>query len=227
MTIELKQLNGGEIDFKSVTDKGVFEGYLAVFNNLDQGKDVILPEAFTKSLGEHKERNTSPKLLWQHSPMSPLGTWKNVRVDSHGVIGEGHLLLDTQKGAETYSMIKAQAVNGISIGYRTLDFDSRLDGGRDLKELDLVEASVVTFPMNTSAVITSVKNVESIRDIERVLRDAGIPNTFAKLVATHGYDEAKALLDNQQRDAEITKETEVKARALLASINAMKGKFNG
>ncbi len=221
------KLDGGQLDLKSVKKDGTFSGYLSVFGVKDQGRDIVMPGAFTKSLTEHKKKGTMPKLLWQHNPNSPIGIWTDLKEDNHGLKGTGELLLDIPQAKQVHSLLRAKAVDGISIGYRTVDSDDREDGGRDLKELELWEASVVTFPMLKEATVTDVKNLDSIRDVERALRDAGVPNSFAKLVAQHGYDEAKSILEGQQRDAETDGEIEEKAKRLLNSINSMKGKLHG
>jgi len=223
--IETKYL-AGEIDFKSIGDGGEFSGYISTFGNVDQGGDMIMPGAFDESIAMHKKRGTMPKMLWQHDPSIPIGIWTDLQIDEKGVKGNGKLLLDIPKGRETYILVKSRAVDGISIGYRTVDADRLPSGVRELKRVNLFEASVVTFPMNIESTITSVKSLDSIRDVERVLRDAGVPNAFAKLVASHGYDEAKALLESQQRDAEVEKELTERGPSLLKSIRQLQEKFN-
>ncbi len=88
----------------------------------------------------------------------------------------GQLALKTSRGAEAYELMKMGALSGMSIGYRTRD-DSydRVTGVRSLKKVDLVELSLVTFPMNDSSRVSAVKPIEeldSLSEIERHLRDA-------------------------------------------------------
>lgn len=222
---EIKFLTSG-LGIKSFTEEGEIAGYLATFGNIDQGGDVIEKEAFDRTLAEHAQRGSMPKMLWQHDPSKPIGVWSTIEKDEKGILGKGRLLLETRYGKEAYILTKSKAIDGISIGYRTrksLDLES---GARSLLDLDLLEGSIVTFPMNTMATVTGVKSLDSIRDVERILRDAGVPNAFAKLVASHGYDEAKSILECQQREAEAEKEFTEKAPSLLKLLRQLEEKLN-
>jgi len=57
------------------------------------------------------------------------------------------LLNDVQLGAEAIALIKAGAIEGLSIGYRTRRAEKTSGGGRLLHEVELWEVSLVTFPM--------------------------------------------------------------------------------
>jgi HK97 family phage prohead protease len=215
------------LDLKNIQETGEFAGYVAVYNNIDQGGDIIDGNAFIDSLASYQASGTMPKLLWQHDPSQPIGVWTSLKTDERGLYGTGRLLLEVAKAKEAYVLIKAGALDGISIGYKTLDFDIDNRGNRLLKKLLLMEASLVTFPMNPSATVNSVKSLSSIREVERILRDAGVPNAFAKLVATSGFDEAKNILEGQQREAESEQDFTKGAKALLNRIQKLQEKFNG
>src|SRR5262249_39755921 len=75
-----------------------------------------------------------------------------------GLFARGQLILETIKGKETYALMKAGAVDALSIGFRTLkDAIDRVKGTRSIVEADLFEVSVVTMGMNPKAQITAVK----------------------------------------------------------------------
>lgn len=151
-----------ELDFKAVSDEGEFSGYAAVFNNQDQGRDVILPGAFSKSLTRRPA--TKVKMLRQHDPEEPIGIWLDLQEDARGLKAKGKLILETIKGRETHALMRAGALDGMSIGYRTLkDRFDRPKGIRYLEELDLPEISVVTFPMNDRARVSAVKHEDADR----------------------------------------------------------------
>lgn len=134
------------LDFKMDQD-GAIEGYGAVFGNIDRGSDVIQKGAFAQSLmGAEKVA-----MLWQHDPSQPVGVWDDVSEDDNGLKVAGRLLTKTTGGRNTYELIKGGAVDGLSIGYRTVDQEKNADGTRLLKTLDLWEVSIVTFPMNSLA----------------------------------------------------------------------------
>ena len=122
-------------------------GYASLFGQIDQGGDVVQAGAYSKSLGSLEAINTSVKLLWQHDPSQPIGVWDEVYEDNVGLFVKGRLLLETQKGREAAALIQAGAIDGLSIGYRTVKAERDAKGQRHLAELELWEVSVVTFPM--------------------------------------------------------------------------------
>lgn len=157
---------------KSVSEDGVFSGYGSVFGVVDSYKEVVLPGAFAESLKVRR-----PAMLWQHRSSEPIGVYTLVKEDNIGLYVEGKLALKTVRGAETYELLKMDALNGLSIGFITReDSYDRVTGVRSLKTVDLWEVSPVTFPANESARVSSVKSVEQIAtlsDAEAYLRDTG------------------------------------------------------
>ncbi len=168
--------------FKATKDDGTFEGYGSVFNITDGGGDIVVPGAFADTLATQKAAGRMPAMLWQHRPSEPIGVYTHMEEDAVGLKVSGQLALKTTRGAEAYELMKMGALSGMSIGYRSRD-DSydRVTGVRTLKKLDLVELSLVTFPMNDASRISSVKSaieeIETIRDAERFLRDSGLSRT--------------------------------------------------
>lgn len=144
--------SAGSIQIKALSDDGTFEGILSPYSNVDEGGDVVEPGAYTKTL---KERGSKVPLLWQHKSDQPIGEL-SLEDRKDGLYCKGKLLLDVQKAREAYLLIKAGIVKGLSIGYESIK-DSIEGSIRHLKEIKLYEGSIVTFPMNESAVITAVK----------------------------------------------------------------------
>ncbi len=142
---------------KSMQENGVFSGYASVFGVVDSQNDVIMQGAFARSL---KRRAGEVKLLWQHQVDEPIGVFTVIREDSHGLYVEGRLLLDLQRGKEAYSLLKNGAINGLSIGYSVVDVGYNAENNiRLIKEVELWEVSLVTFPANEAAVVMGVKNL--------------------------------------------------------------------
>lgn len=202
--------------------EGQISGYGSVFDSVDEGNDLIVKGAFDKSLASGRH----PKMLWQHSQENIIGVWNSVKVDDHGLKLKGTILQDVAKGAEALTLLKAGALDGLSIGYRTKDYavdaKTRI---RSLKEVDLFEISLVTFPMNTEATVTDVKQLQSPREVEQLLRKAGVPVSFAKLLALHGYEEAiRRLGDHCDDDDEAKAQAAIKR--LLNEIEGLKEMFN-
>jgi len=200
----------------SVADDGTFSGYGSTFGNVDQGGDVVVRGAFTKSLAT---RSTSQvRMLFQHDPSQPIGVWTNLVEDERGLKAEGRLILESGRAREVHALMKGGALDGLSIGFMCNEatFD-KATGARLLKQLDLREISVVTFPMNEQATIAAVKGEEMTeREFERLLRDAGLPKEFAKTVTLHGFKRAQELYGRDRRDA-----GEGDHAAIEAAIRAM------
>lgn len=121
------------------------EGYASVFGIADQSGDVVLPGAYDAALARKPVRGV--KMLWQHDPTRPIGVWDVVRSDAKGLYVKGHVLTEVVAGKEALALLAAGAIDGLSIGYRTVRAEKDAAGGRRLVELDLWEVSVVTFPM--------------------------------------------------------------------------------
>jgi uncharacterized protein len=149
----MKPENNFRLEIKAVTEEGSFEGLLSVYDVVDKGGDLVERGAFTKTIQEHGD---SIPMLWQHKADSPIG--KLTLADSdEGLRVKGQLLMELPDAQKAYLLMKAGVVKGLSIGYSTVK--KAMNGAvRHLKELRLYEGSVVTFPMNEAAIITSVKN---------------------------------------------------------------------
>ncbi len=136
-----------------ITVKGdhEIEGYASLFGACDQGGDVVTKGAYGASLRTMADEDRSVKMLWQHDPAQPIGVWDEVREDARGLWVKGRLLPEVAKGREAAELIAAGAIDGLSIGYRTVKAKKNDKGQRLLTELELWEVSLVTFPMLPSA----------------------------------------------------------------------------
>lgn len=180
---------------------GEFEGYGAVFGNVDAYGDVIQKGAFKDTLRDWKKEKRLPPMLVQHggwmmtdTDALPVGIWQEMSEDDTGLHVKGRLInLDTERGKTIYGAMKEGALDGMSIGYRAKEFALGTkpdEPRRTLKKVDLVELSVVTFPANGAARVAAVKSasgVRTIREFEDFLRDAGFSNAQAKAIASRGF----------------------------------------
>jgi len=144
----------------SINDEGEFEGYASVFVKPDALEEVVEPGAFTKTL---KERSTRP-ILWYHNPAEPIGLTGLV-VDGKGLKVKGQLNLEVQSAREKRSLMKQKAIQGLSIGFKTIKEGVR-EGRRILKEIKLYEVSLCTFQAHPDALVSSIKS-ENIDTIPR------------------------------------------------------------
>ena len=168
---------------KALSDDGMIEGYGSVFGVRDSYSDIVAAGAFKASLAAHKAAGTMPALLWQHRADEPIGVWTSMVEDQKGLAVVGQLAMDTTRGREAHALLKMRAINGLSIGFYSKEwkYDTENDV-RTLTEVDLWETSLVTFPSNSAARVTAVKSIEtleSLREVEMMLRDRGFTKTEA------------------------------------------------
>ncbi len=148
------------------------EGYASLFGKTDQGGDVVAKGAYARSLSRLEQEGRAVKMLWQHDPTQPIGIWDEVREDDRGLYVKGRLLETVEKGREAAALIEAGAIDGLSIGYRTVKAAKNDKGQRLLAELELWEVSLVTFPMLPSARVASKGEDPSEAAALRELADA-------------------------------------------------------
>jgi uncharacterized protein len=159
-------------------DTGIFTGYGSIFGNRDSYGEIVKQGAFKNSLSANPAQ--SIKLLWQHDPSMPIGVYEDIQEDEKGLLVRGRLLVnEVAKAKEAYALLKSGAITGLSIGYSIKPNGSLLgpDGVKYLTDLNLREISLVTFPANTLANVTSIKSIKQIktvRDFEKYLRDSGL-----------------------------------------------------
>lgn len=138
--------------------EGTFFGYASRFGREDMTRDLVLPGAFSASIA--RRGCAGIRMLYQHDPAEPVGIWEDIREDSHGLYVHGRLLGNVARGRDVLALLRAGALDGLSIGFRTVR--ARKDaatGARHLIEVDLWEISIVTFPLLPSARIASVKGL--------------------------------------------------------------------
>jgi len=130
-----------------------FAGYAAIFGRPDRGGDVVRAGAFARCL----ERSAAVPLLWQHAPGRPIGRVEYLKEDRRGLRVIGSLSEGTA-GREAAALLKEGAVRGLSFGYRVREAQG--EGPRELTDLELVEISLVTFPMQPKARVHAVEAVD-------------------------------------------------------------------
>lgn len=180
------------LDEKAVSDSGVIEGYASIFGNVDSYGEIVEPGAFAKSLVKSQRARRSIKMLWQHDPHKPIGIWDELTEDSKGLWVKGRLFKDSvTQASEAYVLLKEGALDGLSIGYRTIKAEPKAGkaGVTSLIELDLIENSIVTFAANERARVEVVKSIldagrlPTVREFEGLLRDAGFSKAKAAAIA--------------------------------------------
>jgi len=139
---------------------GTVEGYASLFGEIDQARDMVMRGAFTATLRQRGVRRIP--MLFQHDPAEPVGVWLELREDHRGLFARGKLIPEVARGRELLSLVKAGAIDGLSIGFRTVH--GRIDPRtrvRALHAVDLWEISIVTFPLLAGARVQAVKQAKS------------------------------------------------------------------
>ena len=211
------------LEIKAVQEDGFFSGYGAVFGNIDWYNDVILPGAFTASLAKWRAKNKMPPVLWNHNDSEPIGVYTNIYEDEKGLYVEGKLLIDdVPRAKSTHALLKAGAIDGLSIGYSTKKANQQGNGVRELVEVELGEISIVTQPANERSVITSVKSkldegeLPTLPEFEKFLRESGFSKSQSVAIASKGL---RPLLSESEEENK-------EAKSISNALNILKGVSN-
>ncbi|WP_439137334.1 HK97 family phage prohead protease [Roseicyclus sp.] len=162
----------------TVSDGHDIAGYASLFGECDQGGDIVEKGAYGASLKRLSGNGRRVRMLWQHDPTEPIGVWDEVREDARGLFVKGRLLLEVARAREAAALIAAGAIDGLSIGYRTLRATKDGQGRRLLSEVELWEVSLVTFPMlpkarvGSTAMAQEAKAEGDLNDLARAFEDA-------------------------------------------------------
>ena len=161
----------------TVVDGSLISGYASLFGKRDQGGDVVQKGAYAGSLKALAGSGRQVKMLWQHDPTQPIGVWDDVREDAAGLFVKGRILTEVEKGREAVALLSAGAIDGLSIGYRTVKAERDGKGNRLLSELELWEVSLVTFPMLAEARVAAKGDepgADFWRELATVFDDAAL-----------------------------------------------------
>jgi HK97 family phage prohead protease len=205
-------------EVKEIADTGEFSGYASVYDVVDVYREVVARGAFEKSLKKWQGKGRLPPSLWQHRAAEPLGPHTLMREDEKGLYVEGKLLVDeVARAREARALMKAKAVGGMSIGYNVIvDEYNKETQLLTLKEVDLWEVSIVTFPANEAAVIQDVKTqfgdkLPTVRQFEEFLRESGFSKAHATAIASQG-------LGRLLRDADSRNGDGIDAKSILDQV---------
>lgn len=145
--------------FEAPTDAGEFSGYAVIWGERNAHNEIVKRGAFRASLDQHRAAGTRPVMLWSHDPSDIIGVWTETREDEKGLFVRGQIITATTRGREAYELLKAGALNGLSIGFRVLKGgETRQAGTRILTGIDVREISLVGMPSAGSARITSIRS---------------------------------------------------------------------
>ncbi len=147
-----------EFTYKSVTNSWDIRilGYASIFNHTDSQNDIVVRGAFQNSL---LEKSSEIKLLWQHDQKTPIGKITKIFEDEIGLYIEGTITSGTEKGREAIDLVTRGILDSLSIGFNVVKSSVNSTGAREIRELDLWEVSLVTFPANKKSKIKYKKQL--------------------------------------------------------------------
>jgi HK97 family phage prohead protease len=125
-------------------------GYAALFGVADGAGDTIRPGAFARTLAARKD---PLPLYWQHRPAQRIGTVELAEEDQRGLKVIARIDRPDSLAA---TMLARRQVDGLSFGYRASGF-RRLPAGRLLEDIELLEVSLVTDPLQPGARVHLVR----------------------------------------------------------------------
>lgn len=204
----------------AVSDDGYFfKGYASVFNGIDAYGDTILPGAFKSALTKGM-----PKMFFNHDTWRlPIGKWNVCKEDEKGLYVEGQLTKGMREADDVAASLVAGTVDGLSIGFSVkadgLEYNEETDGYIISKINTLREISVVTFPADNAARIEKAESLDSVKDVEKFLRDAGLSKREAQTVISRLKS---VVLSDIQRDAESQKKA---TQEVLDRLNQLTSKL--
>jgi uncharacterized protein len=184
-------------------DDGTFSGYGSTFGNVCSYGDTVAPGAFKKTIADAKSGAAPwPAMLSQHgdNDPNPIGIWTGMDEDEHGLKLKGKLAINNKRSADIYALLKMKprpALNGLSIGFRVRDSENHKKGSgpngarRTLKQVDLVECSIVTFPADRFARVSGVKGWLDAEPVDEA--------ALAKAWAMAGFEEMRRLMNHVPR----------------------------
>jgi HK97 family phage prohead protease len=159
----------------TLTEGCRIEGYASLFGLADQGGDVVMPGAYRKSLARLSNEGRAVRMLWQHDATQPIGVWEDIVEDGRGLKVKGRILTEVEKGREAAALVAAGAIDGLSIGYRTVTAEKDAKGQRLLREVELWEVSLVTFPMLAEARVAAkgdTPEAATLRELAALFEEA-------------------------------------------------------
>jgi HK97 family phage prohead protease len=244
--LQEKQFLTAPIELKSFEKKqedqgefGYFEGYASTFGNMDRVDDIMMHGCFEDSIRKYQDTSKKLPMLWQHRMDVPIGSFPVIREDVKGLFVQGRINLGVEQGRSAYALLKAGDLDSMSIGFitRKSDYDEETQIRR-IKEVDLMEVSVVTIPANSQATLTSIKSIiesaYSIKKIETLLRQKGFSQTeattlVARVKSLHEMHKAaqeekhkQAQTENEVGSDSPTEDITAEIAELTSAVNLLK-----
>ena len=164
-----------DVDVKT----GIITGYFAAFGNVDAGRDMIMPGAFTKTIAERGPGGSNQiKHIKEHNQDFPLGQIQTLKEDIFGLYFETKATLGIQYVEDVLRLYEAGVYKEHSIGYKTIKYtfvqnpDNEDDYHWELNELKLWEGSTVLWGMNDNTPFRGFKSDAPLDQLKEIDEEA-------------------------------------------------------
>ena len=174
---------------KAADDQSVYiEGYASTVD-IDRHGDVVPTKVWEKGMMNYLK---NPIILAYHDHSNPVGRMVEHKTDSKGLWIKARI----STAAKQFQLIKDGILTAFSIGFRVLDAEYKSDAEVFLiKDLELVEISVVSVPANQNTLFDLSKAFDTPEEYKR----------YKEQFATQGQS-AKGLECSTEAKSAITKE---------------------
>jgi len=182
-------------------DSIYIEGYASTVD-VDRGGDVVPASVWEQGM---KNYLNNPIILAQHDHDDPIGRMVEHKVDAKGLWVKARI----SAAAEVFNLIKDEVLTAFSIGFRILDAEYNAAAEVFMiKELELVEISVVSVPMNQNTLFNLSKAFSSAEDY----------NSFKAQFIPKG-ESAKGLESLEDKSSTIKKEWNMDPKELQTMLD--------
>lgn len=155
-------------------DSIFIEGY-ANTTDVDRSDDVIISNAWLKGMDNYQK---NPIILAYHDHDNPIGRMEDFKVTGKGLWIRARI---SAAAEEVYKLIKDGILTAFSVGFRIKDaeFDN-INGLFIIKELELMEISVVSVPCNQESIFSLAKSFESEAEFNTFKSQYAVTKTVTK-----------------------------------------------
>ena len=189
-------------------DSIFIEGYAST-NDVDRSNDVIPTSVWEAGIKNYLK---NPIILAQHDHDDPIGRMVEHKIDGKGLWIKARI----SAAAEIFSLVKDEVVTAFSVGFRIIDAEYNAVAELFVvKELELVEISVVSVPCNQNTLFS----------LSKAFSDADEYNNFKsqfapKSASAKGLDSSTDVNSKSQKEVEMTQD-EIKQLVADATAKAL------
>ena len=159
----------------SMKGEGEIEAILSTVGDLDKDCDKMMKGCFDDFL----DKTDTIPMLWVHNSADIIGIWKDIKLEGDQLIATGKLFEPIQRAREASHLLAEKLLKGVSIGFTAQEYDfvyrededgTYIGCGFNFMKVNLLEASLVLWPANTSAEVESIKNSDGTINLKRLER---------------------------------------------------------